>query len=146
MAIKKEGVSERTGRRARDELRKAGLIDKNGGGGNPWEWFRTVEVGQSGESVDKWPTRLAKGGEVGQPLAKLKPLQDKNLSNLSNQLQTPGESPEEVGQLPLDSERLGHLRLCDVCDQDGDLIELHGVPVHLRCAPAHWLPPEEIAR
>lgn len=39
--IQKEGVSERTGRRARDELKKDKTIVLTGGGGAPWLWERT---------------------------------------------------------------------------------------------------------
>lgn len=83
-ALKGEGISERTGRRARDDLRKSGLIGKSGGGGAPWMWHRKV-VGQSRVGLDKWPSSSPEADEVGQGLDNGLSNGDAYLSNLAKE-------------------------------------------------------------
>ncbi len=128
--IKREGISERTGQRGRDELRKAGLIDKSGGGGQPWKWHRVLshsgESGQHGQhGQHAWPTK----GEVSQPLANGKPNGDAYLANLANIYKdtTRGPTGEDVGQLaPNELEEMA--AATEILAEEFGAVEVDGLP------------------
>jgi hypothetical protein len=68
--LKREGVSEHTGRRARSDLKSEGLIDFTGGGRNAYQWCLTdkaTQVAHHGQPIGQ-PIQLAHlAGESGQP-------------------------------------------------------------------------------
>lgn len=121
-AIKGEGISERTGRRARDDLRKSGMIGKSGGGGAPWTWHRKV-VGQSRVGLDKWPSSSNEDDEVGQTLDTGLPNGDAYLSNLSKEEENlpARDAVRDVGQCVFCRNPATHHSgpkarpVCDIC-------------------------------
>lgn len=59
-----EGVSPSSAKRARDDLRRRGLIDKRKDGpSGGWWWYRRVEVDQVDQSQD--PGQLGQQGQLG---------------------------------------------------------------------------------
>lgn len=96
--LRKEDISEATGRRARDELRKADQIDKTGGGGEPWLWHTKkllthawpAQVEQLEQLKDDHPEELAHSMSNGKPSG------DAYLLNLLKEEEVLREGTEEL--------------------------------------------------
>ncbi len=80
-ALDPQNISERTGRRARDDLKKAKIIELIGGGGDPWRWLLV----QPALYVAKWPSSPVQTDLLVQPLANQNVNGDAYLSNLSKE-------------------------------------------------------------
>ena len=110
-ALDPQNISERTGRRARDDLKKAKIIELIGGGGDPWQWLLV----QPALYVAKWPSSPVQTDLLVQPLANQNVNGDAYLSNLSKEEEDIRENAKS-NLADSSSESNVAKYLCDVCD------------------------------
>jgi hypothetical protein len=117
-----------TGQRARDELRKAGLVDKSGGGGHPWLWHRKVlthsRVPMSSEQVEQ--VAYSPEEELTHGVSRQNSNGDAYLLNL---LKEEEKLREDASDIP-----------CAVCDKPDTDATFQCDRVHAGCGPRGTIP------